>query len=49
MREIDYLIDREWAASAEDVLYRRTKAGLHMTVAERGEVELYLKATVRPG
>jgi glycerol-3-phosphate dehydrogenase len=45
-REIDYLIEREWAVNAEDVLYRRTKAGLHMTAAERGAVELYLKAKV---
>ncbi len=30
-REIDYLIAEEWARTAEDVLWRRTKCGLPMT------------------
>jgi glycerol-3-phosphate dehydrogenase len=29
-RELRYFIDHEWASSAEDVLWRRTKAGLHL-------------------
>ena len=29
--EICYLIDHEWAVSAEDVLFRRTKLGLKLT------------------
>jgi glycerol-3-phosphate dehydrogenase len=37
-RELRYLIEREWAASAEDVLWRRTKCGLHMSAAERARV-----------
>jgi glycerol-3-phosphate dehydrogenase len=37
-RELGYLVDREWARSAEDVLWRRTKCGLHMSEAERGRV-----------
>jgi glycerol-3-phosphate dehydrogenase len=28
--EADYLIDREWARSAEDILWRRSKLGLHL-------------------
>jgi glycerol-3-phosphate dehydrogenase len=28
--EIEYLVRNEWAASAEDVLWRRTKLGLHV-------------------
>jgi len=28
--EADYLIDREWAQSAEDILWRRSKLGLHL-------------------
>ncbi|MBB3951405.1 glycerol-3-phosphate dehydrogenase [Aureimonas jatrophae] len=32
--ELDYLIDHEWARSAEDVLWRRSKLGLHFTKAE---------------
>jgi glycerol-3-phosphate dehydrogenase len=29
-REIDYLIANEWARTFEDILFRRTKLGLHM-------------------
>jgi len=35
-REVVYLREREWARVPEDVLWRRTKAGLHMTPEERG-------------
>jgi glycerol-3-phosphate dehydrogenase len=34
-RELDWLRREEWARTAEDVLWRRTKLGLHMTAAER--------------
>ena len=34
-RELDHLVEREWAREPEDVLWRRTKCGLHMSVAER--------------
>ena len=37
-REVDYLQQREWARSAEDVLWRRTKCGLPMTEAQRARV-----------
>lgn len=37
-REVHYLVEREWARSAEDVLWRRTKCGLHMTEAQRSRV-----------
>jgi glycerol-3-phosphate dehydrogenase len=43
-REIDYLVANEWAAQADDVLWRRTKCGLHMTQAERDAVAAYLAA-----
>ncbi len=36
--EVEFLRTHEWAASAEDVLYRRTKSGLHMTEAQRKAV-----------
>ncbi len=29
-REVEYLVDQEWAAAAEDVLWRRSKLGLHL-------------------
>lgn len=33
-REVRYLIAREWARTAEDILWRRTKCGLHMTTEQ---------------
>ncbi len=33
-REATYLRDHEWAVTAQDVLWRRSKLGLHMTAAE---------------
>jgi glycerol-3-phosphate dehydrogenase len=41
-REIDYLVEQEWAASAEDVLWRRTKAGLSLDPGQREAVAHYL-------
>ncbi len=41
-REVDYLRTREWAVTAEDVLYRRTKHGLHLTPAQRDAVASYM-------
>ncbi len=29
-REVEYLVDHEWAMSAEDILWRRSKLGLHL-------------------
>jgi glycerol-3-phosphate dehydrogenase len=37
-RELDFLVDREWVREPDDVLWRRTKCGLHMTPAERARV-----------
>ena len=37
--ELRYLRSNEFARSAEDVLWRRTKLGLHMSPGERAEVE----------
>ena len=37
-RELAYLIESEWAQTADDVLWRRTKCGLHMSAAQRRRV-----------
>jgi glycerol-3-phosphate dehydrogenase len=37
-RELDYLISAEWAQTAEDVLWRRTKLGLILTKSEQDNV-----------
>lgn len=36
-REAEYLIAEEWALAADDILWRRTKAGLHMSPRQREE------------
>ena len=43
-REIECLIADEWAETAEDILWRRTKCGIHMDAAQRQAVEDYLKS-----
>ncbi|PNG24631.1 glycerol-3-phosphate dehydrogenase [Methylocella silvestris] len=40
--EIDYLAEREWARTEEDLLWRRSKLGLHMTPDERRRVGAYI-------
>ncbi len=43
-REVDYLSDQEWARTADDVLWRRTKLGLWFDDAARATLEDYLRA-----
>lgn len=40
--EVDYLIDYEWARTAEDVLWRRTKLGLHFTREQTALLQHYI-------
>ena len=42
-REVDYLVAREWACTADDVLWRRTKLGLRVTANDRARLETYLR------
>jgi glycerol-3-phosphate dehydrogenase len=37
-REVRYFADCEWARSAEDVLWRRSKAGLHLDAAQQARI-----------
>ena len=41
-REVDWLIAHEYAQTAEDVLWRRTKLGLHMGAGQVARLEAYL-------
>jgi glycerol-3-phosphate dehydrogenase len=43
-REVRWLMKEEWARHAEDVLWRRTKRGLHLTAAEAAALEDYMAA-----
>jgi glycerol-3-phosphate dehydrogenase len=42
--EIRYLMAHEWAATADDVLWRRTKRGLRLTREEAAELDKYMTA-----
>jgi glycerol-3-phosphate dehydrogenase len=42
-REVDYLIDHEWALSAQDILFRRSKLGLHVDDASIAKLEAYVQ------
>ena len=43
-REIDYLVTHEWATTDEDVLWRRTKIGIHTGEETRARIEAHLAA-----
>jgi glycerol-3-phosphate dehydrogenase len=46
-REIDYCIREEWARTADDILWRRTKCGLHMDGGERARSAIFIAERVR--
>ena len=37
-RELRYFVEREWAGSADDVLWRRSKTGLHLDARQQARV-----------
>jgi glycerol-3-phosphate dehydrogenase len=41
-REVDYLMRDEWAKSAEDILWRRTKLGLKFSPEQSARLEAYV-------
>ena len=49
--ELDYLVEHEWVREADDLLWRRTKLGLHLSIAERERVagELRQRLDGSPG
>ena len=46
--EVRYLVEHEWARSAEDVLWRRSKLGLHMSASEIAGLEAWMRQRVGP-
>lgn len=44
LAELDYLLSVEWARSAEDVLFRRSKLGLHVPLGTAARVDAYIAA-----
>ncbi|MGH8666529.1 MAG: glycerol-3-phosphate dehydrogenase [Burkholderiales bacterium] len=46
-REVDYLVTQEWARSADDILWRRTKAGLSLDDNSQQALTRYMAARGR--
>jgi glycerol-3-phosphate dehydrogenase len=44
--EVDYLVAEEWARTAEDILWRRSKLGLHAPPGTADRLAAYMTATV---
>jgi glycerol-3-phosphate dehydrogenase len=42
-REVDYLMEHEWAQTVEDILWRRTKLGLVMAPEDVARLTRYCK------
>jgi glycerol-3-phosphate dehydrogenase len=42
--EVDFLMDEEWATSAEDLYWRHSKAGLYASPADERRLAAYLKS-----
>ncbi|WP_374311852.1 glycerol-3-phosphate dehydrogenase [Dongia sp.] len=40
--EVNYLMDQEWARSAEDIVWRRSKLGLHMAATDIDALQAYI-------
>ena len=47
-REVDWMVREEWAATADDILWRRSKLGLRLGAAERARLEAWLGGARRP-
>lgn len=45
-REIDYLTAMEWARTAEDILFRRSKLGLAVSASATAEIDAYLAESI---
>jgi glycerol-3-phosphate dehydrogenase len=48
-REVEWQIEQEWARSAEDVLWRRTKLGLRLTKSEQAALAEFMTKRVAAG
>ena len=50
-REVTYLVAQEWALTVEDILWRRTKLGLHLAQIDTRALDAFIAETVarKPG
>jgi len=42
-REVEYLINREWALTVEDIIWRRSKTGLFMSAKQIASLKDWLQ------
>lgn len=47
--EVIYLIENEWAETAEDILWRRSKLGLRLSHAEAADLDLWIRNYSKSG
>ncbi len=47
--EVRYLMEREWAQTEDDVLWRRSKLGLRFSPAQREALARFMAANVGSG
>jgi glycerol-3-phosphate dehydrogenase len=45
--ELDYLQREEWARSADDVLWRRSKLGLRVSAEDKARLARYMEEKLR--
>ncbi|TIT31100.1 MAG: glycerol-3-phosphate dehydrogenase, partial [Mesorhizobium sp.] len=45
--EVRYLVQNEWAMTAEDVLWRRTKRGLHLGREQAAALDEFMRGISR--
>jgi glycerol-3-phosphate dehydrogenase len=45
-REVSYLMTHEWARTADDVVWRRSKLGLRLSAAEIAALDAWMKASL---
>ncbi len=48
-RELHYLVDTEWARTADDVLWRRGKLGLRLSEGQKNDVKIFMQSIVHKG
>lgn len=46
-REVDHLMDREWAKRAADILWRRSKLGLHVSRENEADLTTYMDSRLK--
>lgn len=42
--EVDYLMQSEWAVSADDILWRRSKLGLHLPAGTKAKLDAWIQS-----